>query len=405
MRGRIGQMRAIDGLGAAAARKVPEMIQWERLDTALVPGGGELRLIRRGAEYAIMLGNIPLMNSRLSGSEEALARLACARLGARAAPAVLIGGLGMGFTLRAALATLGPQAAVTVGELIPAVIAWARGPMAEVFAGCLEDPRVAVREADISALIRAARAAYDAILLDVDNGPEGLTRQGEYSDVSLTIREGEILGLTGLIGAGRTELGHTLFGMTRADSGVIKLNGKALSMGSNRDAVAAGIAYVSEDRLALGLVQPQSIADNLVLPVLGRISGRDGLISRKAKADLVAHWIRELAIKVGKPEDAVATLSGGNQQRVVLAKWLATEPKVLILDCPTVGVDVGARAGIYKIVRELAAQGLAILLISDEVSEVHFNADRILHMAGGRQVAEFDPRSHTLQALEEAVYA
>lgn len=234
---------------------------------------------------------------------------------------------------------------------------------------------------------------------------EGLTRQGEYSDVSLTIREGEILGLTGLIGAGRTELGHTLFGMTRADSGVIKLNGKALSMGSNRDAVAAGIAYVSEDRLALGLVQPQSIADNLVLPVLGRISGRDGLISRKAKADLVAHWIRELAIKVGKPEDAVATLSGGNQQRVVLAKWLATEPKVLILDCPTVGVDVGARAGIYKIVRELAAQGLAILLISDEVSEVHFNADRILHMAGGRLVAEFDPRSHTLQALEEAVYA
>ncbi len=234
---------------------------------------------------------------------------------------------------------------------------------------------------------------------------QGLTRAGEYADVSLTIREGEILGLTGLIGAGRTELGHTVFGMTPADSGTIRLNGEALALKSNRDAVAVGIAYVSEDRLALGLIQPQSISDNLVLPVLDRISGRDGLISRQKKADLVAHWIKELAIKVGKPDDAVSTLSGGNQQRVVLAKWLATKPKLLILDCPTVGVDVGARAGIYKIVRELANQGLAILLISDEVSEVHFNTDRILHMAAGRIVGEYDPRATTLQALEEAVYA
>ena len=234
---------------------------------------------------------------------------------------------------------------------------------------------------------------------------ELLTRRGEYADVSLTLREGEILGLTGLIGAGRTELAHTLFGMTRADSGTIRLNGESLTLASNRDAVACGIAYVSEDRLALGLVQPQSIADNLVLPVLERISGPDGLISYEKKSALVAHWIYELAIKVAKAEGAVATLSGGNQQRVVLAKWLATEPKVLILDSPTVGVDVGARAGIYKIIRELAAQGLAILLISDEVSEVHFNADRILHMAGGRLIAEYDPRKTTLPELEHAVYA
>ena len=234
---------------------------------------------------------------------------------------------------------------------------------------------------------------------------ENLTRPGEFETVSLTIREGEILGLTGLIGAGRTELAHTLFGMTRAQSGTLRLNGQTLHMASNRDAIAAGIAYVSEDRLALGLVQPQSIADNLVLPVLDRITGANGLISRHRKAGLVGKWIKDLAIKIGRPEDAVATLSGGNQQRVVLAKWLATDPKVLILDCPTVGVDVGARAGIYKIVRELAAQGLAILLISDEVSEVHFNADRILHMAGGRMVGEYDPRVTTLRALEEVVYA
>jgi simple sugar transport system ATP-binding protein len=118
----------------------------------------------------------------------------------------------------------------------------------------------------------------------------------------------------------------------------------------------------------------------------------------------VNRWIRDLAIKVGRPEDPVSTLSGGNQQRVVLAKWLATEPRLLILDSPTVGVDVGARAGIFRIVRQLAEQGLAILMISDEVPEVYANADRVLHMAGGRIVGEYDPRGTGLPALEEAVY-
>lgn len=234
---------------------------------------------------------------------------------------------------------------------------------------------------------------------------EGLSRSGEYHDINLTIRAGEVLGLTGLIGAGRTELGHTLFGMTQPDRGTMRLEGRPLKLRSNRDAVAAGIAYVSEDRLALGLVQPQSIADNLVMSVLDRITGASGLISNEKKSLLVRKWIDDLAIKIGKSTDAVATLSGGNQQRVVLAKWLASDPKVLILDSPTVGVDVGARAGIYKIIRNLADEGLAILLISDEVSEVHFNADRILHMAGGRIVSERDPRKTTLRQLEEAVYA
>jgi simple sugar transport system ATP-binding protein len=232
----------------------------------------------------------------------------------------------------------------------------------------------------------------------------GLTRTGEYSDVTLTIRAGEVLGLTGLIGAGRTELGLTLFGMTRADAGRVRLNGRDLHMRSNRDAVAAGIAYVSEDRLSLGLNQPQSIADNTVMTVLDRITGANGLISRRAKDDLVRHWISDLAVKIGQPTDAVSTLSGGNQQRIVLAKWLATEPKLLILDSPTVGVDVGARAGIFRIVRALADKGLAILMISDEVPEVYFNADRVLHMAHGRIVGEHDPRATTMQALEEAVY-
>ena len=146
------------------------------LDTADVPGGGQLRLFRRDDEYSIMLGANELMNSRLSGSEEALATLAIERMPQGPTPAVLIGGLGMGFTLRAALAVLPAGARVVVAELVPAVIVWARGPMADIFAGCLDDPRVDVVEADIAEPIRSRRAAYDSVLLDVDNGPHGLTR-------------------------------------------------------------------------------------------------------------------------------------------------------------------------------------------------------------------------------------
>ena len=154
------------------------MIPWVLLDTAKIPGdGGELRLKKRGAEFSIMLGSNELMNSRLSGSEEALARLSCLRLQGRERPKILIGGLGMGFTLRAALAELGSEAQVTVAELLPAVVAWARGPMAEVFGDSLNDPRVSIYEGDVGRLIRSSRSAYDAILLDVDNGPEGLTRK------------------------------------------------------------------------------------------------------------------------------------------------------------------------------------------------------------------------------------
>jgi simple sugar transport system ATP-binding protein len=249
--------------------------------------------------------------------------------------------------------------------------------------------------------VMARDTSGDPVVMEV----AGLSRRGEFRDVSFLLRRGEVLGLTGLIGAGRTELAHVLFGMAAPDAGRVVLEGREVRFASNRDAVAAGVAYVSEDRLALGLIQPQSISDNAVLSVLRRITGAAGLLSPKRQDDLVAHWVRELAVKIVKPGDAVSTLSGGNQQRVVLAKWLATEPKVLILDCPTVGVDVGARAGIFRIVRELAAKGLAILLISDEVSEVHVNADRVLHMAGGRIVGEYDPRATTLPDLEAAVYA
>jgi spermidine synthase len=153
------------------------VIPWSLLDTAQVPGGdGELRLMRRGAEYAIMLGPNELMNSRRGGSEEALASLACARVHSHPNPRLLIGGLGMGFTLRAALAALGTDARIVVAELVPAVAAWARGAMTEVFGNSLGDPRVDLRTGDVGDMIRSGASSYDAILLDVDNGPEGLTR-------------------------------------------------------------------------------------------------------------------------------------------------------------------------------------------------------------------------------------
>ena len=165
------------------------MIPWDKLDTARIPGTeDELRLMRRGKEYSIMLGTNELMNSRLSGSEAALATLAAKKIERVTEPHMLIGGLGMGFTLRAALGALGAKAQIVVAELVPAVVAWARGPMAEIFGDSLNDPRVSIRETDVTEIIRSHRAAFDAILLDVDNGPEGLTRKANdalYSSVGL----------------------------------------------------------------------------------------------------------------------------------------------------------------------------------------------------------------------------
>ena len=154
------------------------MIPWLQIDTARVPGANiELRLMRRGEEFSMMLGQNELMNSRLSGSEEALATLTCKKIEAVKRPHLLVGGLGMGFTLRAALAVLGREARITVAELVPAVIAWARGPMADLFGNSLTDPRASIREADVVDVIKTSPSAFDAILLDVDNGPEALIRK------------------------------------------------------------------------------------------------------------------------------------------------------------------------------------------------------------------------------------
>jgi simple sugar transport system ATP-binding protein len=233
----------------------------------------------------------------------------------------------------------------------------------------------------------------------------GLSRRGEFADIDFTLHRGEVLGIVGLLGSGRTELALTLFGMHRAEGGTIALDGAPLRLRSNRDAVRAGIAYVSEDRLSLGVILPQSIADNIMLAVMKGLAGRFGLISDRSRHDLASDWVKRLAIKVAGIDRPVQTLSGGNQQRVALAKWLATRPKVLILDSPTVGVDIKNKQGIYQIVAGLARQGVGVILISDEVSEVFATCDRVLHMRGGRIVGEDVPGKTSEHELEERIYA
>jgi len=233
----------------------------------------------------------------------------------------------------------------------------------------------------------------------------GLTRAGEFADVGFTLHHGEVLGLTGLLGAGRTEVALSLFGMAPSDSGEILVEGKRVAMRSNRDAIRSGIAYLSEDRLNLGLNMRQSVKDNLVLPVLGRLANKIGWIKPGRRRTTAENLVTRLKIRTANIEAPVQQLSGGNQQRVSLAKWLATHPKILILDSPTAGVDIGNKQGIYEIVRELAGRGIGILLISDEIPEVYYACDRILHMREGRIVAVHVPGEISEDELEESVYA
>ncbi len=234
---------------------------------------------------------------------------------------------------------------------------------------------------------------------------KGLTRAGEYEDVTFTLRRGEVLGITGLLGAGRTELALSLFGMTRPDRGEIRLEGQPVALGSNQDAIRAGIAYVSEDRLNLGLNMRQSVQDNLVLAILSRLANRWGWIDPARRRAAATAAVDRLKIKIPGLDNPVQQLSGGNQQRVVLGKWLATEPKVLLLDSPTVGVDIGNKQGIYDIIHALAARGVGIVLISDEVPEVYYNCDRILLMREGRIAGEHLPGAVAEEELEDRVYA
>jgi rhamnose transport system ATP-binding protein len=215
----------------------------------------------------------------------------------------------------------------------------------------------------------------------------GLGRTGLFDDVCLEVREGEVLGLGGLVGAGRSEVVETLFGCQRADHGTVEVAGKRLPDGSVRAAIAAGVALVPEDRQTQGLVLDLSVGQNIVLTVRARLA-RWGWIDAGSERTIAGEQMSALAVKAASSSIAARSLSGGNQQKVVLGKWLATRPKVLILDEPTRGVDVGAKAEIHRLVKELAAAGTAVLLVSSDLPELLALSDRVLVMRAGRVVGE-----------------
>jgi rhamnose transport system ATP-binding protein len=246
---------------------------------------------------------------------------------------------------------------------------------------------------DVTMFPKVAATPGD-VLLEVD----GLSRAGEFEDVSFAVRAGEILGFAGLVGAGRTEVARVLFGVERPDRGVVRLGGRPVSFESPAAAIQAGIAYVPEDRHQEGLVLDFSVAENVSLPILARLFPRL-FVGRRAEARVATEFSDELSVRPAGVDRVVSGLSGGNQQKVVIAKWLATKPRVLILDEPTRGIDVAAKAEVHRIIGNLAAEGLAIVLISSDLSEVLAMADRIIVMHEGRISAELS----SAEATEEKV--
>ncbi|MEV7709244.1 sugar ABC transporter ATP-binding protein [Streptomyces sp. NPDC088270] len=240
----------------------------------------------------------------------------------------------------------------------------------------------------------------DATVGEVALSVRRLTREGAFRDVSFEVRRGEIVALAGLVGAGRTEVAQAVFGVDRADAGEVRVDGTVLRPGSPTAAMAAGLALVPEDRRQRGLVMEMSIERNIGLTGLGELR-RHGLVRRALERDRAADWALRLRLTYHRLADSVGVLSGGNQQKVVLAKWLATGPSVLVVDEPTRGIDVGTKAEVHRLLSASAADGLAVLMISSDLPEVIGMADRVLVMCEGRLVAEL-PRG---SATEETVLA
>jgi simple sugar transport system ATP-binding protein len=231
----------------------------------------------------------------------------------------------------------------------------------------------------------------------------GLNKSGNFKEINFRLLPGEIIGITGLLGSGRTELAQCLFGMMEPDSGEIRIRGKAVRIRSVQEAIDMGIGYVPENRLLQGLVMEQSVGKNVVITIIEKILGALRLIDPRKKQESIGHWIEELSIRIPSVESPVQTLSGGNQQRVVVAKWIATDPKILILDGPTVGIDVAAKSAIHEIIRKLAREGMGIIIISDEVAEVLHNCNRIMVMHKGRLVDEFPAAETSEEEVQSCV--
>jgi ABC-type sugar transport system ATPase subunit len=242
---------------------------------------------------------------------------------------------------------------------------------------------------------RARQGGPGPVILEVAN----LTRAGAFEGVSFNVRAGEIVGMAGLVGAGRSEVARVIFGADRADAGRILVNGRPLSGGSVREAMDRGIGMVPEDRQHLGLVLQLPVSTNLSLTKLASLTTM-GLISSRKERALVAELIKNLHVKTASPGALAQTLSGGNQQKLVAGKWLASRPRVLILDEPTRGVDVGAKAEMHKLIRQLADAGdTAVLLISSDLPEILALSDRILVMRGGRIAGELSRAEATQEKI------
>ena len=232
---------------------------------------------------------------------------------------------------------------------------------------------------------------------NVEIGPEvlrveGLTHEKLFRDVSFAVRAGEVLGVSGLMGAGRTEIMQAIFGNLPARSGRVFIDGQEVHIRNPREAIAAGIGFITEDRKTEGLLLEKSIAENIELCNLGKVSGR-GVLSAKKGAELVKKGIEEFRIKCFGPDLECGNLSGGNQQKVVLAKWIYTDPKILILDEPTRGVDIGAKKEIYSVINDMAAKGVAVIMVSSELPEVLGMSDRIMVVHEGHVTGIIDGKT------------
>ena len=232
------------------------------------------------------------------------------------------------------------------------------------------------------------------VVLQVKN----LSRYGVVEDISLEVRKGEVVTLAGLVGAGRSEVASCIFGIDSYDAGEVLVNGKHVASNDPTAAMQAGIGFIPEDRRRQALIAQLSVSTNATLAVLDQVAPH-WVISTEREREIVSDATRSLAIKMSSPRARVSTLSGGNQQKVVLARWLARKPRVLILDEPTKGVDVGAKAEISEIILRLASQGTAILLISSELPEVLALSDRVLVMRSGRVAGELDRRSMSPESI------
>jgi ABC-type sugar transport system ATPase subunit len=235
------------------------------------------------------------------------------------------------------------------------------------------------------------------VVLKVDH----LTRNGSFRDISFDLREGEILGMAGLVGAGRTNVARAIFGVEPPTSGTIQLDGREISITSPQQAIALGLAYVPEDRQLHGLIPPMNITANISMPVLQEYALR-GWLRDKVEQTAALNAARQMEVRANNIRQKVRELSGGNQQKVVLAKWLSTKPRILILDEPTRGIDVGTKAAVHALMSKLASEGMAILLISSELPEVLGMSDRVIVMHEGYLTGQFTRAEATQEKIISA---